>query len=101
MNKADELLNEVIAHLGAALAQSIQSDNQIIMGHVRDAHAEAKKLLVLHASRNRMAETLAYIADNDPAYLTAQISPPPKGYPGHLAGKARAALSAYEGKDNG
>ena len=33
----DRLL-EVYGHLGAALAQSIDSDDQIIMGHVRDAH---------------------------------------------------------------
>lgn len=33
----DELL-EIYGHLGAALAQSIPSDDQIIMEHVRDAY---------------------------------------------------------------
>ena len=29
---------EAYSHLGAALSQSIDTDDQIIMGHVRDAH---------------------------------------------------------------
>lgn len=39
----DELL-EIIGHLGAADVQSVESDDQIIMGHVRDAYARAIKL---------------------------------------------------------
>ncbi|MDY0242184.1 MAG: hypothetical protein RBR34_08405 [Rhodospirillaceae bacterium] len=35
-------IEEAIAHLGAALSQTIPSDDQIIMGHVRDAHTEAR-----------------------------------------------------------
>jgi hypothetical protein len=32
-------LREACAHLGASLAQTIPTDDQIIMQHVRDAHA--------------------------------------------------------------
>ena len=35
---AAELIAEARAHLGAALAQALPSDDQIIMQHVRDAH---------------------------------------------------------------
>lgn len=36
-------LDEAIGHLGAALVQSIDSDDQIIMGHVREAHDLIKR----------------------------------------------------------
>jgi hypothetical protein len=39
----DPLL-EIIAHLGAALSQSIPSDDPIIIEHVRDAHQLALEL---------------------------------------------------------
>lgn len=39
----DDLL-EIIGHLGAADIQSIDSDDQIIMGHMRDAYRIAVKL---------------------------------------------------------
>lgn len=39
----DELL-EIIDSLGAADIQSVGTDDQIIMGHVRDAYAKAIKL---------------------------------------------------------
>jgi hypothetical protein len=39
----NELL-EIIGSLGAADVQSVDSDDQIIMGHVRDAYARAIKL---------------------------------------------------------
>lgn len=32
-------LEEAIAHLGAAISQSVPSDDQIIMGHVQTAHS--------------------------------------------------------------
>jgi hypothetical protein len=35
---AQHALDEAIAHLGAALIQSLPSDDQIIMGHVKTAH---------------------------------------------------------------
>lgn len=35
---AQKAIEQAIAHLGAALIQSIDSDDQIIMAHVRDAH---------------------------------------------------------------
>lgn len=30
---------EAMSHLGAAIMQSVPEDDQLIMGHVRDAHA--------------------------------------------------------------
>lgn len=41
---ADAILLEIIGHLGAAVSQSIPEDDQIIMGHVRQALAFAKTL---------------------------------------------------------
>ena len=38
MPDTQKLTNEAISHLGAALAQSIDSDDQVIMQHVRDAY---------------------------------------------------------------
>jgi hypothetical protein len=35
---AQHALEEAMAHLGAALIQTIESDDQIIMNHVRAAH---------------------------------------------------------------
>lgn len=43
-------ITEALAHLGAALVQSIPSDDQIIMGHVRDAYR------LLGGSSARLAE---------------------------------------------
>lgn len=37
-------LEEVMGHLGGALMQTVPSDDQIIIGHVRDAHELVKKL---------------------------------------------------------
>lgn len=37
-------LEEIIGHLGAAIQQSIASDDQIIMSHVRNAYAIAKAI---------------------------------------------------------
>lgn len=37
-------IDELIGHLGAALVQSIPSDDQIIMNHVREAERIAKDL---------------------------------------------------------
>jgi hypothetical protein len=39
-------IDELIGHLGAALMQSIPSDDQIIMDHVREAERIAKSLRV-------------------------------------------------------
>lgn len=41
---AVDIINEITAHLGAALAQSVPSDDPIIMGHVAQAHELAKLL---------------------------------------------------------
>lgn len=38
------LLDEITAHLGAAISQSLPSDDQIIMEHVRAAHGLARLL---------------------------------------------------------
>lgn len=44
-------LDEVIAHLGAAIIQSISTDDQIIMDHVKSAHE------ILKIVRRRAAPT--------------------------------------------
>jgi hypothetical protein len=49
---AQHALEEAIAELGAAISQSIPSDDQIIMGHVRTAHA----LLTVIARAQRAME---------------------------------------------
>lgn len=41
----EAILLQIIGHLGAAIVQSIPSDDQIIMGHVGDAHKLAKNML--------------------------------------------------------
>jgi hypothetical protein len=41
---ADHLLQEIIAHLGAALMQVDRTDDPIIVGHVRSAHSLATAL---------------------------------------------------------
>ena len=38
----EDLLNEVIGHLGASIIQSVPADDQIIMDHVKAAHELAK-----------------------------------------------------------
>ena len=38
MPDTQKLMYEAMSHLGAALAQSIESDDQVIMQHVRDAY---------------------------------------------------------------
>lgn len=48
---ADTTLREIIGHLGAADIVSLPSDDQIIMGHVRTAHALA---LTLHKALARL-----------------------------------------------
>lgn len=45
----EERLREVVAHLGTALVQSDITDDPIIIGHVRSAHALA--LGILHAGQ--------------------------------------------------
>jgi hypothetical protein len=37
-------LEEAIGHLGAAIVQSSPKDDQIILGHIREAHAILKKM---------------------------------------------------------
>lgn len=37
-------LEEICAHLGGALMQAVASDDQIIIQHVRDAHAIAQNV---------------------------------------------------------
>lgn len=38
----EELLTEIMAHLGASIIQSVPTDDQIIMDHVKAAHELAK-----------------------------------------------------------
>jgi hypothetical protein len=52
MNTEERLL-EIISHLTAADMQSLPSDDQIIMNHVRDALKEAQSL------RRELAKELA------------------------------------------
>lgn len=40
-----EQMEEVVAHLGAALMQVVETDDKIIISHVADAHAVAVKVL--------------------------------------------------------
>lgn len=42
-----DMLVEITAHLGVSLVQSVDSDDQIIMNHVRDANEIAKRMKVL------------------------------------------------------
>ena len=51
-----EQLEEIIGHLGAALNQQAPSDDKIIMGHIREAHAAAKSLLddILYGAKNAL-----------------------------------------------
>jgi hypothetical protein len=48
-----DLLNEIIAHLGASIIQSVPTDDQIIMDHVKAAHELAK------AARRQLSKVLA------------------------------------------
>jgi hypothetical protein len=54
---ADAVLAEVRAHLGAALTQSLDADDQVIMGHVRDAYVLAGGRLEWHASQRKYLKT--------------------------------------------
>jgi hypothetical protein len=38
----EDLLSEIIGHLGASIIQSVPADDQIIMDHVKAAHELAK-----------------------------------------------------------
>ena len=44
-------LENIIAHLGAALRQQSPSDDRIIMDHVREAYEAARKLLIVIEGR--------------------------------------------------
>jgi hypothetical protein len=44
-----DILENIVGHLGAILSQTIPSDDQIIIGHVKTAHDLAS--LLWHASR--------------------------------------------------
>lgn len=48
---ATAVLSEVVTHLKCALGQSIATDDQTIIGHVRSAH-ELAVLLLRQAQRN-------------------------------------------------
>lgn len=50
-----ETMDEIIAHLGAALAQVVKSDDEIIVSHIRSAYAIAKDLVV---ERDRLRAAL-------------------------------------------
>jgi hypothetical protein len=48
------MLEEIISHLGTAIGQSIPSDDQIIMDHVRQALAAA--IVLREAARQEAAK---------------------------------------------
>jgi len=64
-----EKLLEVYGHLGASLVQSIDSDDQIIMGHVRDAHfivqSAIKDARKLEDEKKALQDKLAAIKNLD------------------------------------
>jgi len=49
-------LNEIYGHLGAAEIQSIPSDDQIIMNHVRDAKRITETTMILVKALRKLAE---------------------------------------------
>lgn len=49
-------LEEALAHLGAAISQSLPSDDQIIMDHVKEAH---KLVQVVTRTQREMSKVLA------------------------------------------
>ncbi len=51
---AQQALEDAVAHLGAAIMQSIPKDDQIIMDHVKAAHAIL--LVVVRAQRAMLKE---------------------------------------------
>lgn len=51
-------LENVVAHLGAALRQQAPSDDKIIMDHVRDAYEAAQKALIVYEGRDQTYEEL-------------------------------------------
>ena len=54
----EQRLMEIYAHLKTAVVQSLPSDDQIIMGHVRDALAQTN-----HALREIRAEAMAALVE--------------------------------------
>jgi hypothetical protein len=52
-----EILDEIRGHLGAALAQTISSDDPIIIGHVRDAYLLAGGRLEWLSSQSPTVQT--------------------------------------------
>lgn len=65
MTDIDRRFLEIIGHLGAALIQQAPSDDKIIMGHVRDAHAllSVLRIDVLDGLASERADHEATIRD--------------------------------------
>jgi hypothetical protein len=51
MHMKTKHIENVIAHLGAALIQRAACDDEIIMGHIQDAYEAAKKALIVIEGR--------------------------------------------------
>jgi hypothetical protein len=67
MPDTQKLMNEAMSHLGAALAQSLESDDQVIMQHVRDAYVLLGGRLEWLSSQSEKSATesaLAFLSDN-------------------------------------
>lgn len=47
----DEVIVDIYGELGAALAQTIPSDDRIIMGHILEAHAKLRAILDASSAR--------------------------------------------------
>jgi hypothetical protein len=52
-----QLIIDAWAHLACANSQSLDSDDQIIMGHVRDAVEALRKLMAVEALRKLLEQT--------------------------------------------
>lgn len=62
---ASTAIDEAMAHLGAAIVQSVPSDDQIIMGHVREANAILSQVRQRMAQLERLLRPFALVAEND------------------------------------
>ena len=52
-NAQREIIRQAVGSLGAAIAQSLPSDDQIIMDHVRESHASLRTLFFVETEEKR------------------------------------------------
>jgi tRNA G37 N-methylase Trm5 len=71
----DEVIIDIYGELGAALSQALPSDDRIIMGHVRDAHAKLRALLDASSAHNVIAaRNVVAIAQDETAELILALT---------------------------